>query len=94
MAITPRYFPGQLVALTAAGVYRVGLVLSTTPALRRGDPVFLKVQWTNSHSPPSQDGTEYIDQQKLRLVKDERRQEAEEKTQTKRAEEETKSKAT
>ena len=64
MAITPKFKPGQLVEYDHPANPLVGLVKSTQFARRRGDPVFVLVQWCCS--PGNQE--EYIPQSDLKLV--------------------------
>ena len=65
MAITPKFKPGQLVKYNHPANKLVGLVKSTQIARRRGDPVFVLVQWCDS-----QNTEEYIPQTQLKLVED------------------------
>ena len=70
MAITPKFKPGQLVKfdhpeLVTSDALLVGLVKSTQFARRRGDPVFVLVQWCNHNAQE-----EYISQKDLKLVED------------------------
>jgi|TARA_R100000388_G_C7242124_1_gene162192 hypothetical protein len=66
MAIKPKFKPGQLVKFDHPGVPDwIGLVKSTQIARRRGDPVFVLVQWCDS-----QNTEEYIPQTQLKLVED------------------------
>ena len=66
MAITPKFKPGQLVEYGNATNALVGLVKSTQFARRRGDPVFVLVQWCGKY----RQSEEYIPQSELRLVED------------------------
>ena len=50
MAITPKFKPGQLVRYGNPAHDLVGLVKSTQFARRRGDPVFVLVQWCNNRA--------------------------------------------
>ena len=63
MAITPKFKPGQLVRYSQGLHDLVGLVKSTQFARRRGDPVFVLVQWCNNRAEE-----EYIPQSDLKLV--------------------------
>ena len=63
MAITPRFKPGQLVKYDHPANPLVGLVKSTRFARRRGEPVFVLVQWCNNRAEE-----EYIPQSDLKLV--------------------------
>jgi len=63
MAITPKFKPGQLVKYNHPANPLVGLVKSTQLARRRGDPVFVLVQWCNNRAQE-----EYIPQAELLLV--------------------------
>ena len=63
MAITPKFNPGQLVRYSQGLHDLVGLVKSTQFARRRGDPVFVLVQWCNNRAQE-----EYIPQAELLLV--------------------------
>ncbi len=65
MAITPKFKPGQLVKFDHPANPTVGLVKSTQFARRRGDPVFVLVQWCNHNAQE-----EYISQKDLKLVED------------------------
>ena len=65
MAITPRFKPGQLVKYDHPANPLVGLVKSTRFARRRGEPVFVLVQWCNNRAEE-----EYIPQSYLKLCKD------------------------
>ena len=49
MAITPKFKPGQLVKYDHPTNPLVGLVKSTQLARRRGDPVFVLVQWCGKY---------------------------------------------
>ena len=69
MAITPKFKPGQLVKfdhpeLVTSDALLVGLVKSTQFARRRGDPVFVLVQWCGKY----RNNEEYIPQAELKLV--------------------------
>ena len=66
MAITPKFKPGQLVQYGNAPHALVGLVKSTQFARRRGDPVFVLVQWCGAF----RNTEEYIPQSELQLVED------------------------
>ena len=63
MTITPKFKPGQLVKYGNPAHDLVGLVKSTQFARRRGDPVFVLVQWCNNRAEE-----EYIPQSELKLV--------------------------
>ena len=63
MVITSKFKPGQLVKYNHPANPLVGLVKSTQFARRRGDPVFVLVQWCNNR-----DEEEYIPQSDLKLV--------------------------
>ena len=63
MAITPKFKPGQLVEYNHPANPLVGLVKSTQFARRRGDPVFVLVQWCNNRAEE-----EYNPQSDLKLV--------------------------
>ena len=65
MAITPKFKPGQLVKFNHPANPLVGLVKSTQIARRRGEPVFVLVQWCNDRQEE-----EYIPQSDLQLVED------------------------
>jgi hypothetical protein len=67
MALKAKYSPGQLVQITISDHRYVGLVLSTTPAPRRGMSPMLKVEWVGEA--PRDYQVEYISEQGLRLVK-------------------------
>jgi hypothetical protein len=64
MAITPKFKPGQLVKYNHRANPLVGLVKSTQFARRRGEPVFVLVQWCGKY----RQSEEYIPQTDLRLV--------------------------
>jgi hypothetical protein len=64
MAITPKFKPGQLVKYDHPANPLVGLVKSTQFARRRGDPVFVLVQWCGKY----RNNEEYIPQAELKLV--------------------------
>ena len=64
MAITPKFKPGQLVRYSQGLHSLVGLVKSTQLARRRGDPVFVLVQWCGKYRQQE----EYIPQSELKLV--------------------------
>ena len=64
MAITPKFKPGQLVEYDHPANPLVGLVKSTQFARRRGDPVFVLVQWCRKF----RNSEEYIPQSDLKLV--------------------------
>jgi len=64
MAITPKFNPGQLVRYSQGLHDLVGLVKSTQFARRRGDPVFVLVQWCGKYRQQE----EYILQSDLKLV--------------------------
>jgi hypothetical protein len=64
MAITPKFKPGQLVKYDHPANPLVGLVKSTQFARRRGDPVFVLVQWCGKF----RNSEEYIPQSDLKLV--------------------------
>ena len=64
MAITPKFKPGQLVKYGHPDHDFVGLVKSTQLARRRGDPVFVLVQWCGKY----RQSEEYIFQKDLKLV--------------------------
>ena len=64
MAITPKFKPGQLVKYVHPANPLVGLVKSTQFARRRGDPVFVLVQWCGKF----RNSEEYIPQSDLKLV--------------------------
>jgi hypothetical protein len=64
MAITPKFKPGQLVKYDHPANPLVGLVKSTQFARRRGDPVFVLVQWCGKY----RQSEEYIPQKDLKLV--------------------------
>ena len=64
MAITPKFKPGQLVKYGNPAHDLVGLVKSTQFARRRGDPVFVLVQWCGKYRHQE----EYIPQSELKLV--------------------------
>ena len=64
MAITPKFKPGQLVKYGRPDHDFVGLVKSTQLARRRGDPVFVLVQWCGKYRQQE----EYIFQKDLKLV--------------------------
>ena len=66
MAITPKFKPGQLVQYGNPANALVGLVKSTQFACRRGDPVFVLVQWCGKY----RNREEYIPQSELQLVED------------------------
>ena len=66
MAIAPKFKPGQLVKYDHPANPLVGLVKSTQFARRRGDPVFVLVQWCGKY----RNREEYIPQSELRLVED------------------------
>ena len=66
MAITPKFKPGQLVKYDHPANPLVGLVKSTQFARRRGDPVFVLVQWCGKY----RQSEEYISQKDLKLVED------------------------
>ena len=63
MAIAPKFKPGQLVRYSQGLHDLVGLVKSTQFARRRGEPVFVLVQWCNNRAEE-----EYIPQSDLKLV--------------------------
>ena len=64
MAITPKFKPGQLVRYSQGLHDLVGLVKSTQFARRRGEPVFVLVQWCGKY----RQSEEYIPQKDLKLV--------------------------
>ena len=64
MAITPKFKAGQLVEYDHPANPLVGLVKSTQFARRRGDPVFVLVQWCGKY----RNNEEYIPQAELKLV--------------------------
>ena len=65
MAITPKFKPGQLVEYGRGPLtITCGLVKSTQFARRRGDPVFVLVQWCGKYRQQE----EYIPQSELKLV--------------------------
>ena len=64
MAIAPKFKPGQLVRYGDPENGLVGLVKSTQFARRRGDPVFVLVQWCGKYRQQE----EYIPQSELKLV--------------------------
>ena len=64
MAIAPKFKPGQLVKYNHPANPLVGLVKSTQFARRRGDPVFVLVQWCGKY----RQSEEYIYQRDLKLV--------------------------
>ena len=64
MAIAPKFNPGQLVRYSQGLHDLVGLVKSTQFARRRGDPVFVLVQWCGKYRQQE----EYIPQSELKLV--------------------------
>ena len=64
MAIAPKFKPGQLVRYGHPANKLVGLVKSTQFARRRGDPVFVLVQWCGKY----RNSEEYIPQSELELV--------------------------
>ena len=66
MAIAPKFKPGQLVQYGNPANALVGLVKSTQFARRRGDPVFVLVQWCGKY----RNREEYIPQSELQLVED------------------------
>ena len=67
MAIMPKFKPGQLVEWGAEpNDTLLGLVVSVSPAPRRGAPVFIQVQWCGD----VKQRTEYIPQDQLTLVED------------------------
>ena len=66
MAIAPKFKPGQLVKYDHPANPLVGLVKSTQFARRRGDPVFVLVQWCGKYRQQE----EYIFQKDLKLVED------------------------
>ena len=68
MTIKPKFNPGQLVRYRtpAASPPFVGLVKSTRFARRRGEPVFVLVQWCGAGKLRLEE--EYIPQSALRLV--------------------------
>ena len=66
MAITPKFKAGQLVEYRSpCQPDLLALVKSTQFARRRGDPVFVLVQWCNHNAEE-----EYISQKDLKLVED------------------------
>ena len=64
MAIAPKFKPGQLVKYNHPANPTLGLVKSTRFARRRGEPVFVLVQWCGKY----RQSEEYIPQTDLRLV--------------------------
>ena len=66
MAIAPKFKPGQLVKFDHPANPTIGLVKSTRFARRRGDPVFVLVQWCGKY----RQSEEYIFQRDLKLVED------------------------
>jgi hypothetical protein len=64
VAIAPKFKPGQLVKYDHPANPLVGLVKSTQFARRRGDPVFVLVQWCGKY----RNSEEYIPQSELKLV--------------------------
>ena len=64
MSIAPKFKPGQLVKYDHPANPLVGLVKSTQFARRRGDPVFVLVQWCGKY----RQSEEYISQKDLKLV--------------------------
>jgi len=64
MAIAPKFKPGQLVKYDHPSNPLVGLVKSIQFARRRGDPVFVLVQWCGKY----RQSEEYIPQKDLKLV--------------------------
>ena len=67
MALYSKHSPADLIEITIAGVRHVGLVLSTTPAPRRGMLPMLQVQW--SGTPPRDYQVEWISEQGVKKVK-------------------------
>jgi hypothetical protein len=67
MALYSKYNPADLIEITIAGVRYIGLVLSTTPAPRRGMLPMLQVEWTGE--PPRDYSVEWITEQGIKLVK-------------------------
>mgnify|MGYP005727051415 CR=1 FL=1 len=64
MGIKPKFKPGQLVEYRSGDHALVGLVKTTQFARRRGDPVFVLVQWCGKYRQQE----EYIPQSELKLV--------------------------
>ena len=67
MAIMPKLKPGQLVEYDLHGHKFLGLVMSTSPATRRGMPVMTKVEWCGLHPKIFPEG--YVPEKDLRKVK-------------------------
>ena len=63
MAIAPKFKPGQLVKYDHPANPTLGLVKSTQFGRRRGEPVFVLVQWCKKRG-----REEYIPQSDLKLV--------------------------
>ena len=66
MSIAPKFKPGQLVKYDHPANPLLGLVMSTQFSRRRGDPVFVLVQWCGKF----RNEEEYIPQAELKLVED------------------------
>ena len=68
MAIMPKFKPGQLVQWGQGPERLIGLVKSTQLARRRGEPVFVLVQWCSNKQWQQE---EYVPQKDLKLVEEE-----------------------
>ena len=69
MAIMPKFKPGQLVQWGRGTERLIGLVKSTQLARRRGEPVFVLVQWCSDRLHQQE---EYVPQSDLKLIEKEK----------------------
>jgi len=67
MAIMPKIQAGQLVETTIGAERYVGLVKSSMPALRRGLPPMVLVQWCGRC--PRDYAEEHVEESLLRIIK-------------------------
>jgi len=67
MAIVPKHEPGDLVECIIADVRYMALVLSTTPAPRRGMSPMVQVQWVGKA--PRDYPIEYVEDHAVKRVK-------------------------
>ena len=67
MAIIPKHEPGDLVEISIGGVRYVALVLSPTPAPRRGMSPMVQVQWVGKA--PRDYPVEYVEDYAVKRVK-------------------------
>jgi hypothetical protein len=67
MALKSKHVPGDLVEITIAGHRYVALVLTTTPAPRRGMSPMVQVQWVGRA--PRDYQVEYVEDHAVKPVK-------------------------